>query len=59
MSIKLNVDDRVLSAHGLDLRETLIENLSDVILQHGSVLPCNVHGVSTLLYIVFAIVWIL
>lgn len=41
MSIKLNVEDRVLSAHSLDLQKTLIENLSDVILQHGSVLPCT------------------
>lgn len=39
MSIKLNVEDGVLSAHSLDLQKMLTEKLSDVILQHGSVLP--------------------
>lgn len=38
MSIKLNVEDRFFSAHSLDLQNMLIEKLSDVILQHHSVL---------------------
>lgn len=38
MSIKLNVEDRFFSAHSLDLQNMLIKKLSDVILQHHSVL---------------------
>lgn len=37
MSIKLNVEDRF-SAHSLDSQNMLINKLSDVILQHHSVL---------------------
>lgn len=61
MSIKLNVEDRFFSAHSLDLQNMPIKKtkLSDVILQHRSVFAVDMHGVSILLYIVFAIVSIL
>lgn len=55
--IKLNVEDRFFSAHSLDLQNMLIKKkLSSVASQRVAV---DMHDVSTLLYIVFAIVSIL
>lgn len=59
MSIKLNVEDRVFSAHSLDLQKTLIEKPLRCHFTTWQRVAVYVHGVSTQLYIVFAIVSIL
>lgn len=55
MSIKLNVEDRFFSAHSLDLQNMLIEKLWCHFTTSQRV-AVDMHGVTTLLYIVFAIV---
>lgn len=59
MSIKLNVEDRFFSAHSLDLQNMLTEKALWCHFTTSQHVAVDMHGVPTLLYIVFAIVSIL